>query len=222
MAAHSSILAWRIPWSEEPGRLQSTGSQRVGHNWATSLSLSCQVTSVISFSLWLYGLWPARPLHPWNSPGKNTGVSSRALLQGIFLTQGSPASPALQVNSLPLSHQGSPSIHKQIPLILLSISLVIPLFFIPPLSKFKLSSRLSLMTVATSSQSSLPPVFSLINSLHSSHGDPFKIQTWSYWFNLSLKFFSSSLLLKKMPKPVNMTCKALHHLECSHLSNCSF
>ena len=40
MATHSSILAWRIPWREEPGRLQSTGSQRVGHNWATSLSLS--------------------------------------------------------------------------------------------------------------------------------------------------------------------------------------
>ena len=32
MATHSSILAWRIPWKEEPGGLQSTGSQRVGHN----------------------------------------------------------------------------------------------------------------------------------------------------------------------------------------------
>ena len=40
MATHSSILAWRIPWTEEPGGLQSTGSQRVGHDWATSLSLS--------------------------------------------------------------------------------------------------------------------------------------------------------------------------------------
>ena len=35
MATHSSILAWRIPWTEEPGRLQSTGSQRVEHNWVT-------------------------------------------------------------------------------------------------------------------------------------------------------------------------------------------
>ena len=35
MATHSSILAWRIPWTEEPGRLQSTGLQRVGHDWAT-------------------------------------------------------------------------------------------------------------------------------------------------------------------------------------------
>ena len=40
MTTHSSILAWRIPWLEEPGRLQSMGSQRVGHDWATSLSLS--------------------------------------------------------------------------------------------------------------------------------------------------------------------------------------
>ena len=32
MATHSSILAWRIPWTEEPGRLQSTGLQRVGYN----------------------------------------------------------------------------------------------------------------------------------------------------------------------------------------------
>ena len=40
MAIHSSTLAWKIPWTEEPDRLQSMGSQRVGHNWATSLSLS--------------------------------------------------------------------------------------------------------------------------------------------------------------------------------------
>ena len=35
MATHSSILAWRIPWMEEPGGLQSTGSQRVRHDWVT-------------------------------------------------------------------------------------------------------------------------------------------------------------------------------------------
>ena len=39
MAPHSSTLAWRIPWTEEPGRLQSMGSLRVGQDWATSLSL---------------------------------------------------------------------------------------------------------------------------------------------------------------------------------------
>ena len=39
MAPHSSTLAWKIPWMEAPGRLQSMGSLRVGHDWATSLSL---------------------------------------------------------------------------------------------------------------------------------------------------------------------------------------
>ena len=39
MATHSSTLAWKIPWMEEPGRLQSMGSLRVRHNWVTSLSL---------------------------------------------------------------------------------------------------------------------------------------------------------------------------------------
>ena len=36
MATHSNILAWRIPWREEPGRLQSMGSQRVGHDMTSS------------------------------------------------------------------------------------------------------------------------------------------------------------------------------------------
>ena len=38
MANHSSTLAWKIPWTEEPDRLQSMGSKRVGHNSATSLT----------------------------------------------------------------------------------------------------------------------------------------------------------------------------------------
>ena len=41
MAPHSSTLAWKIPWMEEPGRLKSMGLLRVGHDWATSFSLSC-------------------------------------------------------------------------------------------------------------------------------------------------------------------------------------
>ena len=39
MASLSSTLGWRIPWTDEPGKLQSMGSQRIGHIWATSLSL---------------------------------------------------------------------------------------------------------------------------------------------------------------------------------------
>ena len=40
MASHSSILAWRIPWTEDPGKLQSMGSQRVGHDWANNTTTS--------------------------------------------------------------------------------------------------------------------------------------------------------------------------------------
>ena len=43
VATHSSVLAWRIPWAEDPGSLQSTGWQRVGHNWATEHSTAQQI-----------------------------------------------------------------------------------------------------------------------------------------------------------------------------------
>ena len=49
---------------------------------------TCSVASVMSNSLWLYELYFARLLCPWDSPGKNTGVVCHAFLQGIFLTQG--------------------------------------------------------------------------------------------------------------------------------------
>ena len=46
MATHSSILAWKIPWMEKPVRLQSMGSQRIGHDIATSLSFFLWFSSV--------------------------------------------------------------------------------------------------------------------------------------------------------------------------------
>ena len=46
MATHSSILAWRIPWTEEPGGLRSVGSQRVRHVWATWHTHSSGVTAI--------------------------------------------------------------------------------------------------------------------------------------------------------------------------------
>ena len=57
MAPHSSTLAWRIPWTEEPGRLQTMASQRVGHDWATSLHVtSCNsaFSTVLSTHLCAY------------------------------------------------------------------------------------------------------------------------------------------------------------------------
>ena len=44
MATHSSILAWKIPWTEQPGRLQSMGSQRVGHDLVTKQQNTDQQT----------------------------------------------------------------------------------------------------------------------------------------------------------------------------------
>ena len=68
MATHSSILTWKMPWTEEPGRLQSMGSQRVGHDWVTSYSPDPVVQhplfeeTVLSHSvvlaLWMKISWP--------------------------------------------------------------------------------------------------------------------------------------------------------------------
>ena len=69
--------------------------------------------SLVSDSLWSHGLRPTRLLCPWDSPGKNTGVGCRALLQGIFPTQGSNLGLLpWQVDSLPQSHQGSLHVSK--------------------------------------------------------------------------------------------------------------
>ena len=57
MATHSSTFAWKIPWTEEPGRLQSMGSQRVGHDCVISLSLSL----FLCFLHWQVGSLPLVP-----------------------------------------------------------------------------------------------------------------------------------------------------------------
>ena len=62
MAPHSSTSAWKIPWMEGPGRLQSMGSPRVGHNWATSLLL-------FTFMLWRRKWQPTPVLLPGESQG---------------------------------------------------------------------------------------------------------------------------------------------------------
>ena len=56
MATHSSTLAWKIPWTEEPGGLQSMGSQRVRHDWATSPSPSLPSFPGCSYSA-SWGPW---------------------------------------------------------------------------------------------------------------------------------------------------------------------
>ena len=54
MATHSSIFAWKPPWMVEPGRLQSMGSQRVGHDWATSLHFWSLFSSFLFLESWLF------------------------------------------------------------------------------------------------------------------------------------------------------------------------
>ena len=79
---------------------------------ASSMIHCCQVASVVSDSVRPHGLPPTTLLCPWDSPGKNIGVSCHFLLQGIFLTQG--LNPGLlcllhwQVGSLPLVPPGKP------------------------------------------------------------------------------------------------------------------
>jgi len=70
MALHSSTLAWKIPWTEEPGRLQSMGSLRVGHDWATSLSL-------FTFMHWRRKWQPAPVFLPGESQGRRSLMGCR-------------------------------------------------------------------------------------------------------------------------------------------------
>ena len=70
MTPHSSTLAWKIPWTEEPGRLQSTGSRRVRHAGATSLSL-------FIFVHWRRKWQPTPVFLPGESQGRGSQVGCR-------------------------------------------------------------------------------------------------------------------------------------------------
>ena len=69
-APHSSTLAWKIPWAEGPGRLQSMGSPRVGHDWVTSLSL-------FTFIHWRRKWQPTPVFLPGESQGRGSLVGCR-------------------------------------------------------------------------------------------------------------------------------------------------
>ena len=70
MATHSSTLAWKLPWTEEPGRLQSMGSRRVRRDWATSLSL-------FTFMHWRRKWQPIPAFLPGESQGRRSLVGWR-------------------------------------------------------------------------------------------------------------------------------------------------
>ena len=69
MAPHSSTLVWKIPWMEEPGGLQSMGSLKVGHDWATSLSL-------FTFMHWRRKWRPTPVFLPGESQGQGSLVAA--------------------------------------------------------------------------------------------------------------------------------------------------
>ena len=90
MATHSSTLAWKIPWTEGPGRLQSMGSLRVRHDWATSLSL-------FTFMHWRRKWQPTPVFLPGESQGRRAwwaavyGVAkSRIRLKRLSSSSSSP------------------------------------------------------------------------------------------------------------------------------------
>ena len=66
MATHSSALAWEVPWTEEPGRLQSMGSRRVGHDWVNSLAF-------FTFMHWRRKWQPTPVFLPGESQGREPG-----------------------------------------------------------------------------------------------------------------------------------------------------
>ena len=76
MATYSSTLAWEIPWTEEPGRLQSMGSRRVGHDSATSLSL-------FTFMHWRRKWQPTPVFLPGESQGWEPGGLPGGQLWGL-------------------------------------------------------------------------------------------------------------------------------------------
>ena len=116
MATHSSILAWKTPWTKDPGRLQSMGSQRVGHNWAISLSL---------YTLCIHGRDPghwvvkvAQSCPTLYDPMDYTvhGILQAKILKWVVVPSPGdlpnpgikPRSPTLQEGSLPAEPPGKP------------------------------------------------------------------------------------------------------------------
>ena len=120
MAPHSSTLAWKIPWAEEPGRLQSMGSLRVGHDWATSPSL-------FTFMHWSRKWQPTPGFLPGESQGRGSLVGCRLwgrtesdTTEATQQQQPHPSITAAKPGAITASFHGSPahvlghSIHFQL------------------------------------------------------------------------------------------------------------
>ena len=97
MATHSSILSWRIPWTEEPGRPHTTGPQRIRHNWNDLPCTHALIYSLVKLRFMDLNHITFKGL-VWQAPlsmefsRKEYWKGSHFLLQGIFPTQGSNSS----------------------------------------------------------------------------------------------------------------------------------
>ena len=148
MAPHSSTLAWKTPWMEEPGRLQSMGSLRVRHDWATSLSLftsmigegngnphqcSCLENPRDGEAWWaaVYGVAQSRTRLKWLSSSSMTPslecienlATSQPCSSASFISCQDNCSNLLMTLSLTLS-QSSPWLHP-----FASLSIYVSFFF---------------------------------------------------------------------------------------------
>ena len=111
---HSSILAWRIPWTEEPGGLQSMGLQRVRHDWGLSLSGPCALSSNIkklNYNFILPATWWWKSYDFRGEPCLQPEVSSSFKGPVFFVLKANSPGPnsraAWQPSSLPC-HPESP------------------------------------------------------------------------------------------------------------------
>ena len=119
MASHSSTLAWKIPWTEEPGRLQSMGSGRVGRDWATFTfhfhALEKEMATHSSVLAWRIpgtgepGGLPSMGSHRVGYDWSNLAAAAAVPSPGDPPDSGiEPRSPALQVDSLASELPGKP------------------------------------------------------------------------------------------------------------------
>ena len=95
MATHSNILAWRTPWTEEPGRLQSMGLQRVRHDWVTSLTLTCPL------SQWCHSTILSS-VAPFSSCPQSFPVSGSFRMNWLFVSCGQNIGASVSASVIPV------------------------------------------------------------------------------------------------------------------------
>ena len=86
MTTHSSILAWRSPWTEEPRGLQSMGSKRFGHDWATVYTCYYNITDTLPTERWSYLSSPWMEGRGWDRERLVTAKMNAALLKWCPVT----------------------------------------------------------------------------------------------------------------------------------------